>query len=351
DRDEKTAAEEYADAMSELSEARLVSTPGRPKEVLLSDDPPEARAKREAETAPDAGDALQYPEWDFRVGAYRQPGATVRLLAPRLGPQRWVDETLAEHRAMLDASRRNFEMLRAQRVRVRKQLDGEDVDLEAWIDSYSDFRSGLPLTQALYQSHRRARRDIAIMLLIDVSGSTDGWISKHRRVIDVEREALLLVCIALEGMGQPYSVQAFSGEGPHAVTLRALKRFDERYDNSIAQRIAALEPEQYTRAGAAIRHASAVLMREPAHHRLLLLLSDGKPNDVDDYEGRYGVEDMRQAVTEAKLQGIFPFCLTIDRQAANYLPAVFGASQYALLSRPEMLPAVLLDWLKRLVAA
>ncbi len=351
DRDTETAAEEYADAISELTEARLVSTPGRPKEVLLSDDPPEARAKREVNVRPDAESTFSYPEWDYRIGAYRDPGATVRLLEPALGPQQWVDDTLAEHRSMLNAIRRNFDMLRAQRVRVRKQLDGEEIDLEAWIDSYADFRSGLPLAQALYQSHRRARRDIAIMLLIDVSGSTDGWISRHRRVIDVEREALLLVCIALEGMGQPYSVQAFSGEGPHAVTVRALKRFDERYDNDIAQRIAALEPEQYTRAGAAIRHASTVLMREPAHHRLLLLLSDGKPNDVDDYEGRYGVEDMRQAVTEAKLQGIFPFCLTIDRQAANYLPAVFGASQYALLPRPELLPAVLLDWLKRLVAA
>lgn len=91
-------------------------------------------------------------------------------------------------------------------------------------------------------------------------------------------------------------------------------------------------------------------MRQPAAHRLLLLLSDGKPNDIDEYEGRYGVEDMRQAVTEAKLQGISPFCLTIDRQAANYLPAVFGSHQFALLPRPELLPTVLLDWLRRLVA-
>ena len=92
-------------------------------------------------------------------------------------------------------------------------------------------------------------------------------------------------------------------------------------------------------------------MQEPAEHRLLLVLSDGKPNDVDDYEGRYGVEDMRQAVAEARLQGIAPFCLTVDRQAANYLPFVFGPQHYALLPRPEMLPTVLLDWLRRLVSS
>jgi nitric oxide reductase NorD protein len=234
-------------------------------------------------------------------------------------------------------------------VRLRKQLDGEEIDLDAYIDSRADFAAGRPPAQALYRTTRALRRDMAILLLVDVSGSTDAWLSAQRRVIDVEREALLLVCIALEGLHEPYAVQAFSGTGPDRVTLRDIKHFHERYGDEVARRIAALEPEHYTRAGAAIRHASANLMREPAKHRLLLLLSDGKPNDIDDYEGRYGVEDMRQAVTEARLQGIFPFCLTIDRQAAGYLPQVFGAHQYALLPKPELLPAVLLDWLKRLV--
>jgi nitric oxide reductase NorD protein len=207
------------------------------------------------------------------------------------------------------------------------------------------------MPQALYQSQRRSRRDMAIMLLIDVSGSTDSWLSRHRRIIDVEREALLLVCLALESLGEPYSVLAFSGEGPQRVTIRTLKAFDERYSAAVGRRIAALEPERYTRAGAAIRHASTLLMRQAATHRLLLLLSDGKPNDVDLYEGRYGVEDMRQAVNEARLQGIYPFCLTIDRQAASYLPAVFGSRQYALLPQPELLPGVLLEWIKRLLSA
>jgi nitric oxide reductase NorD protein len=169
-------------------------------------------------------------------------------------------------------------------------------------------------------------------------------------VIDVEREALLLVCIALEAMGEPYTVQAFSGEGPGAVTVRSIKGFDERHGEQVSRRIAALEPERYTRVGAALRHATALLMRRPARHRLLLLLSDGKPNDIDLYDGRYGVEDMRQAVLEAKLQGVFPFCLTVDRAAAAYLGAVFGASRYALLHKPELLPTVLLDWLRRLAS-
>ncbi len=351
DRDETSAAEEFADALSELPEARLVSTPGRPREVLLSDDTPASRAKRHAGAATSDGSRLAYPEWDCRAGAYRDPGATIHLLAPQSGPQQWVNRTLDAHRSMLAVVRRRFEMLRAQRLRLRKQLEGEEIDLQAYIDNHADFRAGLPMSQALYQRSRPMQRDMAIVLLIDMSGSTDSWISTDKRVIDIEREALLLVSIALQGMAQPSAVMAFSGVGPHAVTVRTLKSFDEPYDNEIARRIAALEPEHYTRAGAAIRHATAVLMRQSAHHRLLLLLSDGKPNDIDDYEGRYGVEDMRQAVTEAKLQGISPFCLTIDRQAANYLPRIFGVHHYALLPKPELLPTVLLEWMKRLISA
>jgi nitric oxide reductase NorD protein len=317
--------------------------------VLLSDDPPRRRAKAASARTAQKQAAWTYPEWDWRLQAYREPGATVRVLTPQVGPTSWVAQTLREHRAMLQTIQRRFEMLRAHRERLRKQLDGEDLDLDAFVEARSDLLARQPMPQALYQTQRPMRRELAVTLLIDVSGSTDSWVSANRRIIDVEREALLLVCIALEGMREPYSILAFSGEGPEAVTVREIKRFAERYGSEIGERIAALEPERYTRSGAAIRHASTLLMREPARHRLLLLLSDGKPNDVDEYEGRYGVEDLRQAVTEARLQGIFPFCLTIDRQAASYLPQVFGPSQYALLPRPELLPTVLLDWMKRLI--
>lgn len=348
DRDETTAAEDFADAVSELAEARLVATAGAPKEVLISEDPPEKSAVATPHAA-NAEASLAYPEWDWRTRSYRHPGAIVHVLEAPLGPSEWVRQTLETHRAMLQAVRRQFESLHARRISLRQQADGEDLDLEACIDAFANIRAGAGLSPGLYRSTRSARREMAVLLLIDVSGSTDAWISAHRRTIDVEREALLLVCEALEGLREPYSVLAFSGEGPARVTIRRVKDFSERHSGEIAQRIAGLEPERYTRAGAAIRHASALLMREAAHHRLLLILSDGKPNDLDEYDGRYGVEDMRQSVMEARQQGIFTFCLTIDRHSAGYLPAVFGNHHYAVLHRPEMLPIALIGWLRRLV--
>lgn len=350
DRDQTGASEEFADALSELGAAQLVSTPGTPNEVLLSDDTPGARAKvtRSAEPEEMPG-KIHYPEWDWRSASYREPGTTVLLSPASSGPQKWVDDTLASRRGMLDEIRRRFELLRAQRVQKRQQLDGEDIDLEACIGNHIERRAGLSPNLRVYRTQRHSRQNMAILLLVDVSGSTDGWIAPGRRVIDVEREALLLVCMALNGLSEPYSVIAFSGEGPQAVVVRAVKGFNQRYDDAVAQRIAGLEPEHYTRAGAAIRHASMLLMCESVEHRLLILLSDGKPNDIDDYEGRYGIEDTRQAVTEAKLQGISPFCLTVDRQAAHYLPFIFGRGCYAMLPRSELLPTVLLDWLRKLV--
>lgn len=352
DRDTETAAADFADALSELPEARLVSTPGATREVLLSDDPPQQQARDLAPAVHAAdGEVSVYPEWDWRSASYKDPGATVTVRPAMPGPQATVDAIFHKHAAMLQAIGRQFELLRAQRTRLRHQLDGDDIDIQGWIDNQAQIRAGGRLEQRLYESERRGRRDMAVTLLVDISGSTDGWVCGQCRVIDVEREALLMVCVALDGLGEPFSVVGFSGEGPHGVVVRAIKGFDESYNHDIALRIAGLEPENYTRAGAALRHASAQLMAQGAEHKLLILLSDGRPNDVDQYDGRYGVEDLRQAVTEARLQGISPFCLTIDRHAANYLPAVFGEHAYALLQRAELLPGVLLGWLRKLVAA
>ena len=348
DRDESTAADDFADSVAEMHEARLVATPDAPKEVLLSDDPPDAKARAVSDRV-SAGSTLAYPEWDWRQRSYRDPGAYVHVLDAPRGPPEWITRTLEKHRVMVQKICRQFESLQARRTRLRQQTDGEELDIEACVDAFADARAGAALRPGLYQITRNARRDMAVLLLIDVSGSTDSWVSANRRIIDVEREALLLVCLALERVNEPYSVLAFSGEGPAGVTIRSIKSFAEPYGSEIAERIAGLEPERYTRAGAAIRHAAALLMREAAHHRLLLILSDGKPNDMDEYDGRYGVEDMRQSVTEARLQGIFTFCLTIDRHSAHYLPAIFGEHQYSVLHTPEMLPTALLGWLRRLI--
>src|SRR5690606_36952337 len=144
------------------------------------------------------------PEWDYRIGAYHAEAVRLHVLPCELGSASWVEQTLDRHRSLLQQIGRQFELLRARRTRLRKQVDGDDIDLEAYLDSKCDFAAGLPLAQRLYQTQRRIHCDLAITLLVDVSGSTDSWVIGQRRIIDVEREALLLVCVALQGLMQPY---------------------------------------------------------------------------------------------------------------------------------------------------
>ncbi len=348
DRDDSADPGELGDSLSELPEARLISSPRPAQEVLLSDDALDRRARWQAPT-PEAANGIAYPEWDYRIQGYHGQGAIVRIQAPAAGDPAWAESVLHKRHALLQQILHRFEALRPRRVRQARQADGDELDIGAYVNGYAERRAGLPLQERWYQSVRPARRDIAIALLIDISGSTDGWVTQDLRIIDVEKEALLLVYHALVALGDPFCIRAFSGEGPNNVALWPVKGFDEGPGNMIERRIAALEPQRYTRAGAAIRYTTTQLSACPAQHRLLIVLSDGKPNDVDHYEGRYGVEDMRQAVLEATLQAIHPFCLTVDRQAPQYLGSVFGPGRYAVLQHPERLPRVLLDILRVLI--
>ena len=347
DRDAEANADELADSVSELAEARLVAVPGAPTEVLVSEDPPDRRAVPVESVV--VRDGIAYPEWDWRRAAYQAGWAVVREATAPRGDPAWAPEVLHRHAREVAAVRRQFERLRARRIRLVRQLDGDDLDLDAFVSAWADARAGSAADDRLYERVRPGRRDVAISLLVDVSGSTDSWIADRRRIIDVEKEALLLACEALDALGDRYNVLAFSGEGPRGVAIRAIKGFGERNGVQAGERIAALEHDRYTRLGAAVRHASAVLSRERARHRLLLILSDGKPNDVDEYEGRYGVEDARQAVAEARLQGLSPFCLTVDREAPMYVSRIFGPGAYAVLRRAERLPTVLIDVVRQLL--
>jgi nitric oxide reductase NorD protein len=349
DQDEDAGAADLADALSDLPEARVVRTPGTPREVLDSDAGIVARVP-----APAAGDStsagIVYPEWDHRLGAYRQHGAVVWSRVAAAGSGVWVEEVMARHAALVRRVRRRFDGLRPRRERVRRQDDGPDLDLSTYVAAFADWRAGHPGDDRFYTAARPARRDLALALLVDVSASTDSWVSGRQRIIDVEKESLIVLLEALDALGDRHAAVAFSGEGAGGVRVLTVKDFAEPVGVEVRRRVAALEPDGYTRTGAALRHASALLARQSARHRLLLVLTDGKPNDVDQYPGRYGIQDTRQAVAEARLQGLVPFCLTVDREAPAYMPSIFGRG-YALLRRQELLPSVLVEIVRRLLVS
>jgi nitric oxide reductase NorD protein len=347
DRDDDADPEGLADSLSDLPEARMVRTPGPAREVLRSGDAIE-RVPGPTPVAP-ARRGFVYPEWDHRLHAYRSQGAIVREPAAPLGEVAWIDATKARHARLARRVRARFERLRPRHVRLDRQADGSEPDIAAWVGAFADTRAGVPLDGRVYVERRPSRRELGVALLADVSASTDAWVSDTRRIVDVEKEALLVVCEALDALGDRYGIFAFSGESADDVAVLTLKAFDERRSLAVERRIAALDADRYTRVGAAIRHVTAALGRERATRRLLLILSDGKPNDVDVYEGLYGVEDTRQAVAEAHRQGVTTFCLTIDREAPRYARRIFGRTGFAVLRRTDELPAVMVEVLRRLV--
>jgi nitric oxide reductase NorD protein len=295
-------------------------------------------------------DAFEYPEWDWKTQKYVERASTVRIAEPLVADGAWAAEVLRAHAAVARRLREKFERLRARRVRLTRQREGDELDLAACVDALVDRRTGHALDDRLYLQVRPARRGLAIAILVDISGSTDERVGASR-IIDLEKVALLLTCEALDALGDEYGVLTFSGKGADDVRLRTIKDFGERTGETVRQRITALRPEGYTRLGPAVRHASALLARPGSGHRLLLILSDGRPNDVDQYNGRYGIEDSRQAVAEARQQGIFPFCLTVDRKGPAYISRIFGQSGHVILRHADQLPLALSQAVRQLLGS
>jgi nitric oxide reductase NorD protein len=235
--------------------------------------------------------------------------------------------------------RNQFQALALARIWHPGQPDGQEVDLDAYLRFAADrCAGGAVRADALYREMRSGARDLACLLLADLSLSTDTWIDDHARVIDVIRDSLFLFAESLAATGDRFGMLGFSSRRRDPVRVHRLKGFDETYGAAVRGRIGAVRPGYYTRMGAAIRYGTKLLVNQPAGRRLLLLLSDGKPNDLDKYEGRYGIEDTRHAVQEARRLGLTPFCVTIDERGNDYLPHLFGNGGYVVIRRPSELP-------------
>ncbi|RIK95818.1 MAG: hypothetical protein DCC71_23030, partial [Proteobacteria bacterium] len=345
DQGEEEDLDALAEELAAQAEVAVVRSDAPVREVLETD---AAAAPAAAAPATPSGDAAtrawRYPEWDCHAQAYRAGAATVHEALAPAGDPGWAAAVRAEHAALLLHLRRRFEALRPRLRRVPRRVEGDDIDLDGWVDEWADRHAGRTPDGRIYTQVRPRRRDVAVALLVDVSGSTDAWVAGRVRVVDVAKQAALCFCVALGALGDRHCVDAFSGRGAHGVRSWTVKSFAEPLSDTIERRIAGLAPDSSTRLGAALRHVAARLVREPAHTRLLLLLSDGKPWDEDGYEGVYGVEDARQAVAEARAAGVRVFCAAIDRTGPAHLPRVFGPSGYAVIRDVAQIPA----WLPEL---
>ena len=320
-----------------------------PPEALHPAGPGAWRAVAGVEPPKDASCTVQpdafYDEWDYRRAAWRRDWCHLYEMKAPVGDPDWVDEVRRRHAHLIRSIRRRFEALRGEDKPQRRQFDGEEIDLDAQVEARADRLSGAEPSPRLFIHRRRVERSLAVMFMVDMSGSTKGWVN------DAERESLVLLCEAIEALGDRYAIYGFSGWTRTHCDIYPVKRFTDRYDVATRSRIAGIEAKDYTRMGVAVRHLSALLARQNTRHKLLVTLSDGRPDDFsDEYRSRYGIEDTRHALLEAREKGIRSYCVTIDRHGADYLPQLYGPAHYSVIDDAKKLPRKIAEIYRKLTA-
>jgi nitric oxide reductase NorD protein len=305
---------------------------------------PKTRLKFDLDLAPEDGDREKlagrfvYPEWDWKRNALVADQARVLENVAVEATQGLLLDAAARRR--IETVRKQFEALRPKRKMLSRQVEGGELDLDEVVRAAADRMARGDGGDRLYRDARNEERDLAVAVLFDSSRSTESAVG-GRPVIAVAREALIALAHGLQACGDSTGLYAFSSLRKERVFVDVCKSFDEPFGARVDARIAALKPGFYTRLGAAIRHVSFRLDQQPNVRKLLLIITDGKPNDLDHYEGRFGVEDTRRAAQEARRRGQAVFCVAIDAQARAYLPHLFGPAGFAIVSRPERLSAAL----------
>jgi len=279
-----------------------------------------------------------YPEWDCKRNEYRNNWCQV---SEDLQENEGWAEPPAELRRLSRRVRRQFEALRTDDRWLRRLIDGEEVDIDDFIEAVCERRGCGYASERLFKHRKHDDRELAVMVLLDVSNSTQFQLG-HGRIIDIERQAMLVLAEALSELDDTFSIYAFSGYGRTQVDILRVKHFDEDYGDLVRERIFSLSPRGSTRIGAALRHMGKRLANRTERHRLLLLLTDGRPYDpADNYKGLYALEDTRKALLELHNDGITTYGLTIDRAGLEYLPYLFGPGKYTVFSNVASLPEFL----------
>lgn len=279
---------------------------------------------------------LLYPEWDYLAKSYKPDWCRVEV---RKAP--WGSPYALEERYHQEKKRvlKIFDQVRHRPLWQKRQRDGVELDIDAVVNRHAELKSGTSSEDRLYLRNKKHKKDFQCLLLLDVSLSTDSWIA-NERVLDVIKNSVSLIGEAFAEDPEAIAVAAFHSNTRHQCTFEILKGFKDPVVH-LKKALTDLEPQGYTRIGPALRHGLELLKTSSARHKLIFLLSDGKASDYDRYEGRYGMEDIKQTSREARRQRVHIKCLAIEENAKFYLPKMFGKGNVHILSSPRKLPSAL----------
>jgi hypothetical protein len=331
---------EQSDAQVDQDESRS----GEPDQAQLE----QASAQEAAAIAAELAQPFLYDEWDYLIGMDRPAWCTVLEKPAALGDPRAIDDVLRRNEDTLNRLTSMIKAVQVQRPqRLRKQLEGDRLDIDQCIAATIDLRTGRAPDPRVHQRLGRNSRDLAVLVLLDLSQSTNDWVpSAGTSVLNLAREATALVAHAMDQLGDDFAIHGFDSNGRHEIEYYRFKDFGEPYDEQAHARLAGMKGQLSTRMGAAVRHAGRFLRTRHTAHRLILLVTDGEPHDIDVHDKQYLMFDTRRAVEDQRRHGVSTFCLSLDPSADEYVTRIFGARNYLVLDQlrrlPEKLPSLYL---------
>ena len=283
-----------------------------------------------------------YHEWDYKNQSYRPDWVSVYEGLHPQGNAADIDRLLEKHAGLAKRLKKMLELLKPQdKVRIRYQEEGSELDLDVAIRSLIDYKSGAQPDPRINMSHRNDGRSIAVMLLLDLSESlNEKATGSEQTILELSQEAVSLLGWAVEKLGDPFAIAGFHSNTRHDVRYQHIKGYSERWDDEVKGRLAAMEASYSTRMGAAMRHAAHYLEKQQADKKLMLILTDGQPSDIDTKDGELLIADARQAVKELDRQGIYSYCINLDPKADEYVADIFGR-QYTIVDNVAQLPVKL----------
>ncbi len=280
-----------------------------------------------------------YPEWDYLSQTFRPDWVSVYEALHPKGKASDIDKLLAKHDALAKRLKRMLDLLKPQeKMRIRYQEEGSELDLDIALRSLIDFKSGASPDPRINMSHKTSGRDIAVMLLLDLSESLNEKVAgSDQTILELSQEAVSLLAWAVDKLGDPFAIGGFHSNTRHDVRYMHIKGYSEHWNDDVKSRLAAMDAAFSTRMGAAMRHAAHYLEAQKADKKLMLILTDGQPSDVDTKDERVLIEDSRQAVKELDQKGIYTYCINLDPKADEYVSDIFG-KQYTVVDNIQRLP-------------
>ncbi|MDB5106359.1 MAG: hypothetical protein JWP91_4048 [Fibrobacteres bacterium] len=323
--------EDHQDALDELDMRHVIRSKDKAAGLYRADIALNPLELEGSTRKPAAG--IPYPEWDFRKREYKRDWCWVQIAAFDKRDHAWAETARRKHGPAILALKRKLEQFSTDYLRARAQPSGDEFDLEALVEARISMQSGGAPSENIYTYRRRDLSDVATLILVDLSDSTDAWV-KGEHVLETLRGALFCLGEALEAFTHGFAIAGFASDTRRACRYLPIKDFDSPWSEAVPK-FGALSAQGYTRMGPAVRHATRILDARNAAKKAILLISDGKPCDYDTYEGRYGIQDVKKAFQEAKRKDILTHAFAVDHKAREYFPAMFEPRNYSVISQPK----------------